>query len=303
MPSLYFSKKAIATATALLSAFSATGAFAQTPGSDDPYTSGNLTVPDNNDQVKGPSFADLGYMPFRSQRGRDEDEQFPKEFDPDFYLQDVNGNNDFININMMPVERISQLFERIGVEREPFFSNNNGQIYDNDTFSDSEIDLRQLVSHQCFYPVNQEILDCMQEFGPYYDLGAAMDTGLLRDLLITGNPNISDDMIRLYDAMVWRFRQQGLFDRQGIQVSGDYTGSLDFNGGVTAEQVEEERSLFNLSATQRMDLRAQFIWSVCASKYQSWGETAMCYQRNERLVTDNDMGLHIEGSDVDEDIR
>ena len=255
----------------------------------------NFTVPDTA-STGDASFSDLGYMPMRSQRGRNINNGSAEEFNAAFYLRDLETQDHF-STDLVPGMRVAKLFRRIGIGAEH-------KIYANETFSDSEIDLQQLIAHECFHPVNQEIIDCIKQFGPYYNLGAAMESGLLRDLLITGNPDVTQDMQRLYDLMVMQLRQEGVFvSDQILQQPLDLSATATPELSVGGMNLEEERGLFDLSFTKRMDLRAQFVWAVCSGKYHTWGGAAMCYQRNERLVSDNDMGLHIDGSEIEENIQ
>lgn len=225
----------------------------------------------------------LGY---RSQRGRVTGT--PEQYEDSYYFDEDTFTEEQM---MMFNDNVFEFFERIGIEMDD-------NIYDNDTFSDAQIDLRAVVTHECYAPVRGEMKHCVRMFGPFYNVREAILDNSLRDWLILNNTDVRPEVLTLYD----RLRA----DVQRHQVKQDrYTGlpqSIVTTGGN--ENVNEEMDdkdsatmLFDHSYKDRVRMNAEFVWRVCSDKYGVRG-AGYCFARNRRLIIDPDAGLHINASEA-----
>lgn len=130
----------------------------------------------------------------------------------------------------------------------------DNQSYSNDSFADSSLDLRALISHRCFEPVGDEVSNCRMMFGPYYNLKESMLDGSLYDVIVLENPEITREMRPLYELAMRQIRRDH--------------GDID-------------RSLTTLIRVQRK-ARAAAVWDICAELY-SGSQVDRCFARHDRL--------------------
>lgn len=225
---------------------------------------------------------------FRSQRGRTSG--VPAVYHDSYYIT----AEDFSAKQMAAYDRnIFETFERVGI-------NTKGSQYDNESFSNAQVDLRAVVTHECFNPVRAEIPHCIEQFGPYYNIRESIEDGTLKDRLILFNPDVSADAMALFDQMQDRVAN---IDVSAGVARTTLPTALVTTGGSTDKSVEGDTQLFDHSYKDRVRMNSEFVWEVCTSKYDVWAEQTDCYIRNQRLVTDPDTGLFIEASEAAEYIR
>lgn len=226
---------------------------------------------------------------YRSQRGREHQNSVP-----DYLTQDYYTHPEMFSSERMTQfdENFLEMFERVAVETEH-------TIYDNNSIGDAQIDLRSIVSHNCFHPVHGEIDACIEQFGPYYNLKNAILDGTLRNRLIERNPDIAQDINALYEAMVTEIRNTDVQK----PVSLGYYSQNSTAISPSMSDTEDETTVFDQSYFERVDLRSAFVWEVCMSKYPLWKDAARCYARNDHLVLNPDRGLLIDASSIEDMIR
>ena len=210
---------------------------------------------------------------------------------------DVYDENNYVTIDdyteaelMMFDQEVFEMFERIAIETE-------GRQYDNDSLDESQVDFQAIISNMCFDPIRAEIMECIETFGPYYNLRQSILSNELRDHLLAANPEIRVSLLALYDYV----RAQVAMTAD-VETKSNLPDSIVTTGG-NGDDDEETGEVLDLTYTERIRLNSQFVWEVCGQKHNSLRDIALCYERNQRLGTNPDRGLLIDAEEIEDHIR
>lgn len=208
------------------------------------------------------------------------------------------------------------------IRHEPFSLRNNaletflrvgagGNVaFENDSYATSEVDLRSIVSHPCFTPVNAEIEECMERFGSLYSLRSAiMNNDFFEDVLLL-DPDISLEVLTLFEQMRTDIIANAVETEAPEELNFLDTGTLTIDGTTytyptiifSQESIDGNDDLDH-TRQEIIRMRSEFVWEVCRSKYALHGDAASCYVRNQRLVHAKDDGIFIDASRAVEYIR
>lgn len=149
-------------------------------------------------------------------------------------------------------KQIASRFARIGAE---------SGIYNNLSINSSAFDLVQYMSDSCYNVTDVNTAACKQQYGPYYNLRATMDSGALKTILM-GYP---------------------------------YFTGVDNLFPAPAQEKSQIRKLSEPEVIRlQIDHRSREVWETCQARFDERMEQNRCYQRNIRLTTNR--RIDVEGN-------